>query len=105
MEELQELLNKLKDSKFLVASRSRGYICPGTMRMMSFEEAIGFGSISIWSTGPWFRSGIYLAEGDGFTNVHRQIRKLLKAGLLEITDSEKTNYGQPIKTLRIKEQA
>jgi hypothetical protein len=105
MEELQELLSKFKDSKFLVASRSNGYICPGTMRLASFEEAIGFGNVGTWSSsGLWFRSGIYLMEGDDFTNVHRQIRKLFKEGLLELVDSEEKNYlGYPYKVLRIKE--
>jgi hypothetical protein len=100
-----ETLQKFKESKFLVASRSNGYICPGSMRMASFEEAIGFGNIGYWSSsGLHFRSGIYLAEGDGFTNVHRQIRKLFKEGLLELVDSEEKNYyGNHYKVLRIKE--
>jgi hypothetical protein len=104
MQDINEILQKFKTSKFLVASRSKGLICPGTMRLSSFDDAIGFGNISFWSTGMWFRSGIYLMESDGFTNVHRQIRKLHKAGLLEIVDSETLDYrGQRYKTLRIKE--
>jgi hypothetical protein len=79
-------------------------ICPLTMRLSSFDEAIGFGNISFWSKGMRFRSGIYLMEGDGFTNVHRQIRKLYKVGLIELVDSENLDYrGQPYKTLRVKE--
>lgn len=43
-------------------------------------------------------------EDDGFTNVHRQIRKLFKAGLLEIVDSKELHYrNRPYKTLRVKE--
>ena len=107
MKDSQALLNKFKESKFLVASRSNGYICPGTMRMASFEEAIGFCDIGTWSSSElWFHSGIYLMDGDGFTNAHRQIRKLFKEGLLEIVDSEEKNYyGNHYKVLRIKENA
>jgi hypothetical protein len=109
MKDSQALLNKFKESKFLVASRSNGYICPGSMRIVGFEEAIGFGNIinRNWSpSGLWFSSGIYVMEGDGFTNAHRQIRKLFKEGLLEMVDSEQTNYhGYPYKVLRIKENA
>lgn len=106
VEELKSLLEKWKDSRFLVASRSNGYICPGSMRMASFEEAIGFHNVGsgFGDSGLWFYSGIYLMEGDGFTNVHRVIRKLFKAGLLEIVDSEEKGYhGYPYKVLRIKE--
>lgn len=101
VEELKALLEKWKGSRFLVASRSNGYICPGTMRMASFEEAIGFGNVGTrsWSrSGLWFRSGIYLMEGDGFTNAHRGIRRLFRAGLLEMGYN-----GRPYKVLRIKE--
>ena len=104
MQDTNEILQKFKTSKFLVASRSKGLICPLSMRLSSFDEAIGFGNIGFWSTGMWFRSGIYLMEGDGFTNVHRQIRKLYKAGLLEIVDSKELDYrNQPYKTLCVKE--
>lgn len=104
MQDPSEILQKFKTSKFLVASRSKGLICPLSMRIVSFEDAIGWGNISFWSTGMWFRSGIYLMEGDGFTNVHRQIRKLFKAGLLESVDSKDLDYrGRPYKTFRVKE--
>lgn len=104
MQDPSEILQKFKTSKFLVASRSKGLICPLSMRLSSFDEAVGFENISFWSTGMWFRSGIYLMEGDGFTNVHRQIRKLYKAGLLEIVDSKELDYrNQPYKTLCVKE--
>jgi hypothetical protein len=104
MQDPNEILQKFKTSKFLVASRSKGLICPLSMRLSSFDEAIGFGNISFWSTGIWFRSGIYLMEGDGFTNVHRQIRKIYRAGLLEVVDSKELDYRhQPYKILRVKE--
>jgi len=104
MQDPSEILQKFKTSKFLVASRYKGLICPLSMRLSSFDEAVGFGNISFWLTGMWFRSGIYLMEGDGFTNVHRQIRKLYKAGLLEIVDSKELDYrNQPYKTLCVKE--
>lgn len=105
MQDPDKILQKFKTSKFLVASRSKGLICPLTMRLSSFDEAIGSGDISCWSSGLWFRSGIYrMEEGGGFTNVHRQIRKLYKVGLIEIINSEKLDYrGLPYKTLRVKE--
>lgn len=104
MQDPNEILQKFKTSKFLVASRSKGLICPLSMRLSSFDEAIGFGNISFWSTGIWFRSGIYLMEGDGFTNVHRQIRKIYRAGLLEVVDSKELDYRhQPYKIFRVKE--
>ena len=89
MQDPNEILQKFKTSKFLVASRSKGLVCPLSMRLSSFDDAIGFRNIGSWSSGIWFLSGVYLVEGDGFTNVHRQIRKLFKAG--------------PWKTLRVKE--
>jgi predicted transcriptional regulator len=47
-----------------------------------------------------------MEEGGGFTNVHRQIRKLFKSGIIELVDSEELDYrGQPYKTLRVKENA
>ena len=104
MQDPNEILQKFKTSKFLVASRSKGLVCPLSMRLSSFDDAIGFRNISTWSSGIWFLSGVYLMEGDGFTNVHRQIRKLFKAGLLEIVDSKELDYrNRPWKTLRVKE--
>ena len=104
MQDPNEILQKFKTSKFLVASRSKGLVCPLSMRLSSFDDAIGFRNIGSWSSGIWFLSGVYLVEGDGFTNVHRQIRKLFKAGLLEIVDSKELDYrNQPYKTLCVKE--
>ena len=104
MQDPSEILQKFKTSKFLVASRSKGLICPLSMRLSSFDDAIGFRYIGSWSSGIWFLSGVYLMEGDGFTNVHRQIRKLFKAGLLEIVDSKELDYrNRPWKTFRVKE--
>ena len=104
MQDPNEILQKFKTSKFLVASRSKGLICPLSMRLSSFDDAISFRNIGSWSSGIWFLHGVYLMEGDGFTNVHRQIRKLYKAGLLEIVDSKELDYrNRPWKTLRVKE--
>ena len=105
MQDPNEILQHLRSSKFLVATRSNGYVCPGTMHITDFDSAIGSQHIWSWSSGLWFRLGIYrMEEGGGFTNVHRQIRKLFKSGLIELVNSEKLDYrGQPYKTLRVKE--
>lgn len=107
MQDPNETLQHLRSSKFLVADRSKGLICPGRMHITDFDTAIGWQHIGSWSSGLWFRSGIYrMEEGGGFTNVHRQIRKLFKSGLIELVNSEELDYrGQPYKTLRVKENA
>lgn len=105
MQDPREILQHLRSSKFLVAGRSNGYVCPGTMHITDFDTAIGWQHIGSWSNSLWFRSGIYrMEESGGFTNVHRQIRKLYKVGFIELVNSEKLDYsGNPYKTLRVKE--
>ena len=108
MSNTEATLQNLKTSKFLVASRSNGYVCPGTMQIMDFDTLLESVRITRHSyhyagrmkTVTRFMSGIYVAaDGGGFRNVHREIRKLLDAGLLEAAGED---Y---IKTLRVKEAA
>lgn len=92
IEDLKTLLDKFKKSKFLVASRSNGLICPTTMKIVDFNEAIGLNNVSVYQASLCFRTGIYLVEGDEFVNIHRQITKLFKARFLKSTNSNQTNH-------------
>lgn len=101
-----ETLQFLRSSKFLLAHRSNGYICPGSMRIVGFDEVLASGCVN-YHTYTWdgktrhsgyFRKGVYVANEDGtFRNVHREIRKLVVSGILESVGD-----GYP-RTLRVKE--
>lgn len=101
MKDPQEILHKFLSSKFLVAQRSNGYVCPGSMRLVDFQTAID--QVRFWGAGTgirWGRQGLYLLESNGdFVNVHRKILTLLKSGLLEISMDENTGR----RVVRIKE--
>lgn len=103
-----EILQSLRSSKFLVADRSNGYVCPGSMKIVGFDEVLESGCVSFHfytydgRTRQYsrFRKGVYLANEDGtFRNVHREIKRLVVSGILETVGN-----GYP-KTLRIKESA
>lgn len=103
-----ETLQFLRSSKFLLADRSKGYICPGSMRIVEFEEVLAAGCVRFHSYvydgktrySGYFWKGVYVANEDGtFRNVHREIKRLVLAGVLESVDD-----GYP-RTLRVKENA
>jgi len=86
MKDPQKIIHKFLSSKFLVAHRSNGLVCPGAMRLVDFQTALTHLLPSLRPTGIGPRSGLYLLESDGsFVNVHREIQSLLKAGLLEFS--------------------
>jgi len=95
-----------KNSKFLLCSRSKGSINPGSMRMVGLDDALKDLYFRIWTNDHLsISSGLYVQNGGGFTNVHRQLRSMVRHGLIEIADHpEKKNYwGTLQKTLRLKE--
>jgi len=95
-----------KNSKFLLCSRSKGSINPGSMRMVGLDDALKDLHFHIWSNDHLFiSSGLYVQSDDGFTNVHRQLRSMVRRGLIEIADHpDKKDYlGTPQKTLYLKE--
>lgn len=108
MSNAEDIFQKLITSRFLIARRSNGYVCPGTMRLTDFDALLrdvrvvrrSYQRAGRMQNFTRFMSGIYIATDDGdFRNVHREIRKLLDAGLLEVVGED---Y---IKTLRVKESA
>lgn len=102
---LNELLNYYINSQFIVCNRSNGYITPTTMKIVNFESAIA--NITMWSAYRntlYLRgSGLYIILPDGSTkNIHHGLRRLLRAGLLELVENEKDKYGSGTRHLRIK---
>ena len=104
-EDLNELLNYYINSQFIVCSRSNGYIIPTTMKIVNFESALS--NITMWSayrdTLYLRRSGLYIILPDGSTkNIHHGLRRLLRAGLLELVEGEADKYCRGTRNLRIK---
>ena len=102
---LNELLNYYINSQFIVCNRNNGYITPTTMKIVNFESAIA--NITMWSgysnTLYLRRFGFYIILPDGSTkNIHHGLRRLLRAGLLELVEGEKNRYGYPEKHLQLK---
>ena len=102
---LNELLNYYINSQFIVCNRSNGYVLPTTMKIVNFDSAIA--NITMWSaysnTLYLQGSGLYIILPDGSTkNIHHNLRKLLRAGFLELVEGEKNRYGYPEKHLQLK---
>lgn len=104
--DLNLTLEVWKNSKFLLCSRSKGSINPGSMRMVGLDDALKDLHFLLRSKDHlYIRSGIYVQNGSGFTNVHRQLRSMVRHGLIEIADhpDKKDYFGKPQKTLCVKE--
>ena len=102
---LNELLNYYINSQFIVCNRSNGYVLPTTMKIVNFDSAIA--NITMWSaysnTLYLQGSGLYIILPDGSTkNIHHNLRKLLRAGFLELVEGEADKYGRGTRHLRIK---
>lgn len=102
---LNELLNYYINSQFIVCNRSNGYVLPTTMKIVNFESAIA--NTTMWSgysnTLYLWSIGLYIILPDGSTkNIHHNLRKLLRAGFLELVEGEKNKYGYPKKHLQLK---
>ena len=102
---LNELLNYYINSQFIVCNRSKGYVLPATMKIVNFDSAIA--NITMWSaysnTLYLQGSGLYIILPDGSTkNIHHNLRKLLRAGFLELVEGEKNRYGYLEKHLQLK---
>lgn len=84
---LDTLLTEFQNSKFIICNRSKGMIAPTTMKIVDFETALSSMNVRISSYKnmfSWFRTSIYQILSDGTTkNVHRTIRQMFQAGLLE----------------------
>ena len=103
--DLNELLNYYINSQFIVCNRSNGYVLPTSLKIVNFESALS--NITMWSA---YRdtlylqgSGLYIILPDGSTkNIHHNLRKLLRAGFLELVEGEADKYGRGTRNLRIK---
>jgi len=103
--ELNELLNYYINSQFIVCNRSNGYVLPTSLKIVNFESALS--NITMWSAYRdtlYLRgSGLYIILPDGSTkNIHHGLRRLLRAGLLELVEGEADKYGRVARNLRIK---
>ena len=103
--DLNELLNYYINSQFIVCNRNNGYITPTTMKIVNFDSAIA--NITMWSAYSktlYLRHfGFYIILPDGSTkNIHHGLRRLLRAGLLELVEGEADKYGRGTRHLRIK---
>ena len=105
MTSLESRLDTFKNSRFLTTDRSNGYIKPGSMRIVDFEtalESIGV-YVSTYDQSLRIWGGLYVANDDGtFKNVHRALRSMHKAGLLEVVKSKKESSWSHLDCLQVK---
>ena len=87
--QLASKLDAFRYSTFLFCKRNKGAILPTTLKLLSWDEALS----QVITTRLWTQ-GLYLLNADGtFKCVNRDIRALLKGGLLEsFIQSETVEY-------------
>lgn len=105
MQSPKERLDTFKNSRFLTTDRSNGYIKPGSMRIVDFESALETLGVYVSTYDQSLRiwGGVYILNPDGsFNNIHRALRSMHKAGLLEVVKSKKESSWSHLECLQVK---